>query len=147
MENKHELLPCPFCGAQPMVSEKSQSVYCKNALCPEVIAGESDNIVDAIEGWNTRPDHSGDSSEMVKLKAQVEELSSTLTWANTQMIKEHFGDTISESQMRYEIAKDCVSATLSRTHIVGGEIKDVVGYSIRVADELISQLKQQNDEK
>lgn len=58
-----KLLPCPFCGAQPMIEDMHEGdcgaeITCANSECRAIISVYEDTEEKSIAAWNTRVDHS-----------------------------------------------------------------------------------------
>jgi len=65
-EKKAELLPCPFCGGDPKITN---GLHVRNVFCPTCDAvGPTGNDAEGAERWNTRAP--SPSSEMVEPREQ-----------------------------------------------------------------------------
>ena len=73
--NAPELLPCPFCGAKPMIRkyrENLVSVYCGNEKCFTWPDSDAKTLEAAALQWNTRvpPPLTPEAVEVINLQAE-----------------------------------------------------------------------------
>ena len=57
MTTEITLLPCPFCGGEPEISEwapENDSVHCPHCFCFGPVFKDHGDPARAVEGWNNR---------------------------------------------------------------------------------------------
>ncbi len=146
---KQDLLACPFCGKHPHVCKETDTIYCVNVRCPELIAQDSrDSFIEAIDAWNTRADC--DAIGYMKIEdAEYPSLSNTecsdisttpiINWEQRRwsFVSHTLSLFLAENGMQYMQRDRCGNPIGKKDYNFTSIITDYIA----VADELINQLK------